>query len=168
MDGEGWALRLETNAQNGELESGVGGRGGWEQASDFKCTTHRLPRKNLPNNNKQKQERRERKKCIITVLRIFDSARTSNDTKQKMRQWDKGGGKKLQKVSQTQTLHHYFFPLTIYKANAIQAKARRPPYAWMNCGGFKLSRLSHTGERYGRKKKIKNKRRGDSLDVQGQ
>lgn len=30
MDGEGWALRLETNAQNGELESGVGGRGGGE------------------------------------------------------------------------------------------------------------------------------------------
>lgn len=108
MDGEGWASQLETNAQNGELESGVGW-GVREQAS-VKCTTHRLPHKNLPNNNKQKQERRGRKKCIITVLRFFDSARTSNGTKQKMRQnGTTGGEKKLQKVVTNTNTASLFF-----------------------------------------------------------
>lgn len=80
-----------------------------EQAS-VKCTTHRLPHKNLPNNNKQKQERRGRKKCIITVLRFFDSARTSNGTKQKMRQnGTTGGEKKLQKVVTNTNTASLFF-----------------------------------------------------------
>lgn len=33
MDGEGWASQLETNAQNGELESGVG----WGGERTSKC-----------------------------------------------------------------------------------------------------------------------------------
>lgn len=144
----------------------MGWGGGVREQASVKCTTHRLPHKNLPNNNKQKQERRGRKKCIITVLRFFDSARTSNGTKQKMRQNGTTGGKKnYKRLSQTQTLHHYFFPRAIYKANAIQAKARRPPYAWMNCGGSKLSwPLPHRWKIWEGKKK---RRRGDSLDVQG-
>lgn len=82
------------------------------------------------------------------------------------RKWDRmgqqGGKKNYKRLSQTQTLHHYFFPRAIYKANAIQAKARRPPYAWMNCGGSKLSRpLPHRWKIWeGKKKKEKKMTKG--------
>lgn len=81
--------------------------------------------------SKQQQTNRNEsgeQKCIIIVLRIFDSARTSNSTKAKMSQEvGKNRGEKNYKRSQTQqTLHHYLsFFLYLQKTNTIQAKPRR-------------------------------------------
>lgn len=136
----------------------MGWGGGVREQASVKCTTHRLPHENLPNNNKQKQERRGRKKCIITVLRFFDSARTSNGTKQKMRQNGTTGGKKITKGchKHKHCITIFFLALFTRPTQSKPRRAARHMHGWTVAVPSSLG-LSHTGERYGRGKKKKTK-----------